>query len=391
MTVADDRIFALDVLRGVAILAVALASAAAIALSEATRADPRLMGGGVTDMAAWLAGFVLIDGKLRALFAMLFGASALLVIDRAELDGRDGLAEQRRRLAALLGIGLLDHLLVWPGELLILLAVAGFIALPFVGREPIDLLKWALGLFALQLLILGGLAAVPFWTASASAWAEQLRQAAAADVALHQGGYAAMVEARLTAFPGAMAGLALGRLAEAAAFMLIGMAMAKGGFFMGLWARADYARTARHAYLVGIIPTAALGAWVLLSGDARLHGVARAGALPFAIPIAIGHAALVMLVVQRLGEAALLRRIAAIGRTALSNYLLTTIVLTSLCFGYGGGLYGRVGWPTIVGISGVLWAAMLLWSSLWLRRFERAPAEALWQWLRRLRLRAEDE
>lgn len=386
MTVADDRIFALDAVRGVAILGLVLASAAAIALPDAVRADPRLMGGGDADMAAWLASFVLIDGKLRALFAMLFGASALLVIDRAELDGRDGLAEQRWRLAALLGIGLLHHLLVWPGDLLILLAVSGFIALPFAGREPIDLLKWALGLFAVQLLMLGGLAAVPFWTGSAADWAEHLRQAVAADMALHQGGYGAMLAARLAAFPGAMGSLAVSKLPEAAAFMLIGMAMAKGGFFMGLWARADYARTARHAYLVGILPTAALGAWMLLSADARLHGVARAGALPFAIPIAIGHAALVMLVAQRLGEAGLLRRIAAIGRTALSNYLLATIVLTSLCFGYGGGLYGRVGWPGIAGMTGALWAAMLLWPPLWLRRFERGPAEALWQWLRGLRL-----
>jgi len=384
MTGTDDRIFPLDVVRGAAVLGMALLTAGAIALPASVNLHPGLAGEGLTARLLWLATFVFLDGKMLGLFAILFGASALLVIDRAEMDGRDGFAVQGRRLLWLLPIGAVHYLLLWSGDCLILLAAGGLIALRFAGREPLDLAKWALAFFALHLLILASGATLSFLTTSQAAYAEMLQKALVHDMALYRSGYGAIAHARLAAAPEHVAAL-VQMLPETLGFMLLGMAMAMGGFFTGQWSREQYARTARHAYLVGAVPVLLLGIWAFLSDDLRIHnGLIAALAFPLGIPITIGHAALVMLIANRPNIGALTRRVAAVGRTALSNYLLCSIVLTTIFYGYGLGRYAQLGRITLFGVALGLCALMLLWSPHWLQRFGAGPAERMWHALRRI-------
>ena len=75
----------------------------------------------------------------------------------------------------------------------------------------------------------------------------------------------------------------------------------------------------------------------------------------------------------------------AAGRMALTNYLLQSLVCTTLFYGYGVGLLGRLGAAAGLALALALWAAQLGLSVLWLRHFRYGPAEWLWRSLTYLR------
>jgi uncharacterized protein len=71
--------------------------------------------------------------------------------------------------------------------------------------------------------------------------------------------------------------------------------------------------------------------------------------------------------------------VAAVGRTALSNYLLQSVICTSVFYSYGLGLYGRVGPAAGLALTVVIYAGQLAASVWWLRRFRFGPMEWLWR------------
>jgi uncharacterized protein len=388
-----DRIFPLDVLRGAAIIGVVLMNVAAITLPRALNITPSLDGGtlsggkGLGDVLVWLTGFILVDGKARAMLAMLFGASTLLVVDRAEMDGRDGVLAQRRRLLWLLPIGVAHYVLIWSGDILMLLAIGGLTALRFAGHEPLDLVKGAFLCFAAQFLIIIGFAALTYWHATPDSYHALLQREMVLDIGVHRETYGAILMQRVMDFPSAISLLAVHALPETLGFMMLGMAMAKGGFFFGQWTPEQYRRTARHAYLVGIIPLLALGLWAMTSSDPRtVDMIGYAASFPFRIPITIGHAALLVAVAESISRVRM-APLAAVGRLALTNYLLCSLIVTSLAYGYGAGLYAHLGRVALLGLAGGVIVLMLLWSPFWLTRFGRGPAERLWNGLQRIGVR----
>lgn len=140
----------------------------------------------------------------------------------------------------------------------------------------------------------------------------------------------------------------------------------------------------------------AIGLPMVLFGviDAETHAfnVVRqhALALPLnaagSLPIALGHAAALLLLV-RLGALGVVRRaLAATGRMAFTNYLTQTLICTTLFYGYGFGLYGRLDRPALLAIVVAIWTLQLIWSPLWLSRFRFGPAEWLWRSLTYWRL-----
>lgn len=388
MTDVDDRIAPLDIARGAAIIGVVLMNVAAIALPQAVNIAPDAGRGSLADSLVWLLQFLFVDGKARALLAMLFGASTLLVIDRAEMDGRDGVKAQRRRLLWLLPIGLAHYILLWSGDILMLLAIGGLIALRFTGNEPLDLVKAAFLFFAAQLLIVIAFAAMAYWSTSPDSYHALLQREMVLDIGLYRDGYGAISMQRIAEFPQSAGILALHALPETLGFMMLGMAMAKGGFFFGQWTPDQYRRSARHAYLVGLPPLLALGLWAIGTDDPRTADmIGYAAAFPFRIPVTIGHAALLVFAADgasriRLGA------LAAVGRLALTNYLLCSLVMTSLAYGYGAGLYAHVGRVGLLGMAFALILLMLLLSPVVLARFGQGPAERIWRRLQQIGTKA---
>jgi uncharacterized protein len=403
MTDDSNRIDALDFLRGIAVMGILLANMVAIGLPSAAQLSPFTLGTrGPLDFAAWTFNFLLVDGKFRALFAMMFGASMLLVMESAELDGRDGLAAHRKRMIWLAAFGLAHHLLLWSGDILLPLALAGLIAAALARYDTLGLIKWALGLLALQWAI--DLIAVlpPFvlrsaaqapgaagelvarWRDLSDAFEGPDSRAATAEVTRYGSGYAAILAARASAFGRDIVNIVLYVLPELLAFMALGMAMLKGGFLSAQWTAAQYRATLRRAYLVGLVPMAGLAAWVLIAQDPLAAEAAGFGwSVPLRLPLAAAHAALALAVAIRWPDNLLVGAVRAVGRLALSNYLLCSLVATTLFYGYGAGLFGRMDRAELLLCTLAGWAIMLLWSSLWRRRWRQGPAEWLWRRLAR--------
>ena len=81
-------------------------------------------------------------------------------------------------------------------------------------------------------------------------------------------------------------------------------------------------------------------------------------------------------------------RIAAVGRTAFSNYIGTTLVMAAVFQGWGLGLFGQVGRAEMYLLVPAAWALMLWWSAPWLRRYRHGPLEWLWRNLARFEWQA---
>lgn len=397
------RFAALDVLRGVAVMGILLMNVIGFGLPEAAYLNPAAYGGSDgADLAAWMIGFVLIDGKMRALFSLLFGASMLLVIDRADAAGGDGMTVHYRRMASLFGIGVIHAYLVWAGDILIPYAVVGMLAYAFVERRTASLVVLALVLFVAQWLLLAsmiaGIAAVrdaalaPGATADAitlwRAFADQAgipSEAAIARVlATYRGSYGEIVAERLAHWNAPILQLASAG-PETLALMLLGMAGLKSGFLTGSWSRVAYGRVAATAYLIGIPALALIARATVASGfdEVATLRAAELYAAPFRPLVMIGHAASILLWLKGAEGSPAAGRIAAVGRAAFSNYLGTSVVMTFLFYGYGSGWFGQLGRAELYLVVPPIWAAMLLWSEPWLRHFRYGPLEWLWRSLSR--------
>ncbi|BBD97470.1 DUF418 domain-containing protein [Sphingobium amiense] len=394
------RIPAMDVLRGCAVMGILWMNVTAFALPQSAYFNPVVAGAlSAGDIAFWAVSLILVDGKMRGLFALLFGASMLLLIDREEMAGRDGRRTQTIRSGWLFVIGCLHFFLLWWGDILRVYAIVGLFALLFVGLEPLALVKRAFLCFLLQFLLVGAfIAGLYLWSHAATApdaaaatrdgfatfmatLSDSASPATQAEIATYRGSFTGIVAMKAAAFPGEWVWGFLFNAFETLGFMLLGMAMLKGGFLTGSWDTEQYRRTARHCFLIGAPPMAALAIWVWWSGFAPLvsYGVALAWSLPFRIPLTVGWAALTLWMLARHRDSGMVARIAAAGRMSLSNYLLSSLMMAAMFYGWGFGLFAQVR-PALLPLFVLLgWAVMLLWSKPWAERFALGPAEWLWR------------
>ena len=150
-----SRIATLDAVRGVAVMGILLLNIVSFALPAYAYVDPNFAGGASgANWWAWASIYVLADGKMRGLFTMLFGASTLLVAERALAGGASPARVHHARMTSLFAIGLVHAYLIWAGDILTLYAVCG--ALLFaVWRWPARLLAGAAAALLMWQLAVG--------------------------------------------------------------------------------------------------------------------------------------------------------------------------------------------------------------------------------------------
>jgi uncharacterized protein len=387
-----DRLIALDFVRGVAILGILLLNIVGFAWPEIVYVSPRAPTGPVSPADDWtyLAVLVFADGKFRGLFSLLFGASMLLFVERADAKGVDGASLQRRRLAWLGLFGLLHYFLIWWGDILFLYAVCGFIVLALRHWTPRQMAVRALAIYAAGAIGLGALTFGPAapWLGlspmpgqSAEGFVAAYAQEARAELQAVRGSWPEQVaRAVRDEWSGPLLTLAISWF-ETVPLMLIGMALFRTGFFGGGWDRARLRRWAWVGIVGGLILTVPLAAW-LWREDFPLALVLFAwlGALPFGrLASVIGYAALFVLAARRFGDTALGQRVIACGRMAFSNYIGTSLVMTFIFHGWGLGLFARYDRFELLGFVALGWVLMLAWSKQWLARFRYGPLEWLWR------------
>ena len=398
------RIATLDIVRGVAVMGILAMNILAFAMPFQAYMNPAAFGlEGPADLASWAFSFILIDGKMRGLFSFLFGASTLLVIERARASGESPAKVHYMRMIWLLVFGLLHFYLIWFGDILTAYALSGLLLYFFRDLPVRKLIGWGIALLVVQCLLMASGALRMLYVAQVAAgadpdpllvseyesFAEMFAPLAPAELAenmrLHLGPWTGLVHDRLIErglepFVGL---LFFGW--ETLAYMLFGMAALKSGFLRGQWEPARYRKWALVCFAVAI-PAYAACVFFLIRLNFELPSMfllVMAVPTPFRPLMIVGIAATLILVTRKGGW--LVDRIAAAGRAAFTNYLGTSIVMTTLFYGYGLGLYGSMSrielWIPVL----AMWALMLLWSKPWLDRFRYGPFEWLWRSLSRMR------
>lgn len=398
-----ERIATLDIVRGVAVMGIFAANVILFAMISAASLNPGAFGGHRgADLAVWLANFVFVDGKFRSLFSILFGASMLLVIERAEASGQSPAAVHYRRMIVLLFLGLIHFYVVWHGDILTLYALVGMIGFLFRKRRTKTLLIWAMGLFA-------------FLTIGAASTTIRLRNA---DLAAHsphasteQVEYWNGLIGVVSAHPAAderetramrerlpervrymLAELLMAPLRQFGSWglstlglMLVGMAGYRSGFLTGAWPDRRYQHIAAATLVSGGLTSLAIALWIMASSF--YLPLLFFGGFAFDLihlAMALGYASLFILLTRRNGWFA--QRLAATGRAALTNYLGTSILAALIFYGDGLSLFGHLSRFQAWLFVPLFWLLMLAWSKPWLDRFAYGPFEWLWRSLSRWQL-----
>lgn len=379
-TASAERHLSIDAVRGFAVLGILLMNIVGMGLPSFAYIDPTYAGGATgADFWTWAVNNVFTDGKMRALFTMLFGASTVLIADRAEAgSGLGPAATHYRRMLWLLVFGLLHAAFFWFGDILVPYAVAGLFVFPFRKLSP--RVQIAIGVAILAALLAKN--AMSTEVLSAPPGAKE------AELAGFRGGFAEATQARLNMLmlfyfvihP-------FDTLPEAIGQMFLGMALFRLGFFTLGWSTRGYAITAAVGYLLAAPFTAGLAYGIAKSGfEAHtLHELEVRQQISRPL-IALAHAAALLLVIRAGWLSVLTNRLAAAGRMAFSNYLMTSIITSLVFCGYGLGLYGKLSrFEQLYVVAGV-WTFILLWSRPWLERFHYGPFEWAWRSLVQWRL-----
>ena len=396
------RIQSLDIVRGIAVMGILAMNIVAFAMPFSAYMNPASFGSeSVADYAAWAVNFVFVDGKMRGLFSFLFGASTLLVIERAEASGQSAAKVHYSRMAWLLVFGLLHFYLIWFGDILASYALVGLLLYFFRNCRVRTLIKWGVGLVVAQCLLTAALPLrVNQLTSQGTLTAAEAEELAgfeegfgrltppqlAEEMSLHLGPWTDLVRNQVIEH-GAEPLFGIFFFGwETLAYMLFGMAALKTGFFRGEWTAARYRKVA----LIGLaitIPAYAVLAWANWRAGFTTESVtiwSLAGTTPFRPLMVFAYAALIILAFRNGGWLA--DRVAAAGRAAFTNYLGTSLLMTALFYGWGLSLYGSLSRVELYVPVLVMWALMLLWSKPWLERFRYGPFEWLWRSLARMEL-----
>lgn len=395
---APQRLRTLDAVRGVAVMGILLLNIIDFAMPGYAAVDPTFYGGSSgANWWEWAIAYAIGDGKFRGLFTMMFGASTILIADRALHNGERPAAVHYARMATLFMFGMIHAYLIWAGDILVLYALTGMVA--FIGWRARPRLLMTIGMLLLAFKLADGLIAYQHLEAArvasvqpgadpalAADWrafrqqSDPQRDGIARDLAGYRGSYTDALRVRV---PTAIFFQTIvNRIAfvDTLALMLIGMALFRWGFFSGAWSRRAYRLTAAAipVALAGYIP---LVLWLNATRWAPLTMIATETVqLTLLRPwLSLGYAALVILFVQSDHMSWLADRLAATGRMAFSNYLGTSIICTLIFNGYGLGWYGHLQrWQCLIVVA-TMWLLMLAWSKPWLDRFAYGPFEWLWR------------
>jgi uncharacterized protein len=385
-----DRIDSIDVLRGVALLGILILNIQAFAMPGAAYMNPYAYGDltGANYWVWWLSQ-VFADQKFMTIFSMLFGAGIVVMTSRAEQRAGHSAAIHYRRMGWLILFGLLHAHLLWYGDILYAYGMCGLAAWLFRRLPPAVLIPLGAAVIAvgsgISLLMgwgmqLGGEEAVAGFRES---W-QPSAEAMAGEIEAYRGSWLGQMWQRMPSSMFFQTFLfATWSAWRAGGLMLVGMGLFKLGVFSARRSRSFYVMVALLGLGIGV-PLTMYGLRWVDAHRAQPHVAFFFGSQfnYWASPlISMAYVSLIMLVCKSAALRDLTRPFAAVGRMALTNYLMQTIICTTIFYGHGLGLFGSVERTGQIAIVAGVWIAQLIYSPIWLRYFEFGPFEWLWRGL----------
>lgn len=333
------------------------------------------------DRIADFLSLFLVDDKFRSLFSVLFGIGFAIQMDRATSRALDPKSLYRRRLTVLMGFGLVHGILIWDGDILFAYGIAGFALLPFQYCKNLTIFVWALVLNFVPILIF------VLVSLGLIVWAEHLPDFMSDEV--HEtigpyvnGSYLDVVLYRIKDFPMILFATVI-YLPGVVGMFLFGMLIGRSRILSDAPGNWQILRKSSifcaTIGLVGCLISASTTTVGLIKGEIGISCLGMTLSLisaPVLCGAYISGAALLMHIKPQLR---ILRCLAAAGRMALTNYLLQSVICTSLFYGYGFGLAGEMGRFGTMAIALLIFAAQAYLSFIWLKRFRYGPMEWLWR------------
>ncbi|MEM7530846.1 MAG: DUF418 domain-containing protein [Chloroflexota bacterium] len=376
-TQPKQRVMALDALRGFAMLGILIVNIGYYAGWDGWSAGDSTQQA-VTQSMNWVNPglitqlFVQIfaDSKFITIFSLLFGSGIAMIVTGMKRRGLDARGLHYRRQLWLLVIGLVHFLFIWDGDILMIYAISGMIVYLFHTRPP------------RQLLTLGivGILFAPLVTMAMAQISIGIDWSGFVETTSGTGNWLAMAQSRLAYI--------IGDLSDAIDFrimglMLAGMALYQWGVVLAQKSLQFYRSMAWIGLGMGL-PLAVLSVLPWVGGTDRFAVIDPNywGSLF----MASGYIGLIMLIAKTELLPRVTERLAAVGRMALTNYLMQSILCALLMYDYGLGLGVRLGSAQQLLIVGGVWALQLWWSPLWLRHFRFGPFEWIWRSLTYMKL-----
>jgi len=384
----SERIVALDVLRGLAILGILMMNIQSFSMVEAAYINPSAYGDltGINKWV-WILSHIFANQKFMTIFSILFGAGIVLMTSRIEAKGGSSAGLHYRRTFWLILIGLIHAYLLWHGDILVTYGLCALIVFLFRKRSPKLLLILgfaSISVAALLYLFLGfSLSFMPSdaYQGLMHGWKPNA-EIMSREISIYQGDWLKQMAHRI---PSALKFQTLVFLIwyswRAGGLMLIGMALFKWGVLTVQYPKRFYFMLMSIGFGFGL--------------PIVIYGVTRNFAANWSLDfsmffgwqfnywgslfIALGYIGAVMLICKSMNTNKVTDSFAAVGRMALSNYLLQTIVCTTIFYGHGLGLFGRIErLQQILFVIGV-WVFQVIVSLIWARYFKFGPAEWLWR------------
>lgn len=394
---AQGRIEIVDVLRGFAIFGILVVNMGMFSAPVyQVVVEGELFRGAADRAAHWLIRFF-AEGKFYSLFSFLFGLGFSIQMARAESRGASFLPLYLRRILVLLLIGFAHAFLIWFGDILVTYAVLGVLLPLFRRRTDRTLFVWVVVLMLLPTLLYGSLASLIGLAQTSPGAAEQIEQQFAASEAQNQErldralrvyatGSPSEIQAQRTADVLYMYSVAPFRnLPNIVAMFLLGLWAGRRRVFEDPVARRELAMK----LLLWGLPLAILGNLIYAvaseisnpSKPSWMGTLAKAGFAFGGPALCFVYVAAIALLFERERWRARLAPLAAVGRTALSNYLLQSIVCTTIFNAHGFGLYGKVGPALGLLLAVAIVSVQIPLSQWWLSAFRFGPAEWIWRTL----------
>jgi uncharacterized protein len=384
----EERLVVLDVLRGFALLGIIVMNLPGYSAPwSAWMLDPRLFPGRI-DRAAEFGMTLLVEGKANSIFSFLFGLGLTIQMQRAGGRGRSLTPVYLRRLAGLLVLGVAHGLLVWDGDVLQVYAVIGLLLFA-LRRAPDRVIVGFIGFFLL----------LPI---ARSAWGlytqEPRSHAIAYYVALvhehlrvfSRGSYAEQLAARALYWKEAylfmreLHGITWAYCSFSVT-MLLGLLAGRSGVLSDVKANAPRIRRIMIGCMgLGFAAAAAMATLQAVepppTGQPTLFGFCEGLLYHVSRPLlCLGYTGAIALLCQRARFQRLFAPLAIVGRMPLTNYLMQSVIATTLFYSHGLGLYGKVGPALGLLVSAAIFAVQIIYSRWWLGRFRFGPLEWLWR------------
>lgn len=410
---AKQRLITLDALRGFALLGILVPNIVSFSWPMEAILDPALMGPGLWNQIGHDVTAMAFLGKFMFLFALMFGAGVVLFDRKTEprpttcFCGRDlkdhdphepcpdcgmtvrvappaqlgdGAGLWYRRCLVLLGIGLIHGYFFWYGDILTMYAISGLTLLWWVRKLPAKTQLWGgLGLFALGSLVLLGLVLLTLWLYQEGQLSRE--ELMGSDPQTEIEGYlGSWVEALQTRASQTLMAQATGLLLLPSLWgmMIAGMGLTKLGILTGERTLRYHTTLGAVLVAVGGLLTYGIYGWVQSISEMPgllWHGMAQL----VGVPLAIGYSQLVVAMARVRWFSLVTQALANVGRMALSNYLLHTVICTTIMYGYGFGIFASIEYPDLFRLIAALWVVNFAFSALWLRFFSHGPMEWLWR------------